>query len=145
MFFATLSEPGILSQPKMQIRVDVDDHIDGSEELMVRVEGVVEGSLDGYQEKVTRVAVHLSRRVPHRYGEHDMCCRMEAHVGGGYNPVSVSHEAVTLTEAIHAASAKLERAVHLALQAAQPAGTGRPAENEEIPGPAEGLEHLRSS
>ena len=127
----------------MQIRVDVDDHIDGSEELMVRVEGVVQGSLDGYQEKVTRVAVHLSRRVPHRYGEHDMCCRMEAQVG--CHPVSVSHEAVTLTEAIHAASAKLERAVHVALQAAKSSGTGRPEENVEMPGPAEGLEHLRSS
>jgi len=145
MFFATLSEPGILSQPKMQIRVDVDDHIDGSEELMVRVEGVVEGSLDGYQGKVTRVDIHLSRRVPHRHGEQDMCCRMEAHAGS-HHPISVSHEAMTLTEAIHAASAKLERAVHLALQAAEPSGAGRrEEENDETPGQAEGLEHLRSS
>jgi len=148
MFFATLiSEPAILSPTKMQIRVDVDDHIDGSEELMVRVEGVVEGSLDGYQEKVTRVDVHLSRRIPHRHGEHDMCCRMEAHAGGRH-PISVSHEAITLTEAIHAASAKLERAVHLALQAAgRSSGAGRPEENEndELPGQGEGLEHLRSS
>src|SRR4051812_31876536 len=125
MFFATLiSRPAILSQTKMQIRVDVDDHIDDSEELMVRVEGVVQGSLDGYQEQVTRVEVHLSRRVPHRHGEHDMCCRIEAHAGG-YYPVSVSHEAITLTEAIHAASAKLQRAVHLALQAAKSSGAGR--------------------
>ncbi len=145
MFFATLvSEPAILSQPKMQIRVDVDDHIDGSEELMVRVEGVVEGALDGYQEKVTRVDVHLSRRVPHRHGEHDMCCRMEAHAGV-HHPISVSHEAMTLTEAIHAASAKLERAVHLALQAARPSGADRPEENDEMPGQADGLEHLGGS
>ena len=145
MFFATLiAEPAILSHTKMQIRVDVDDHIDGSEELMVRVEGVVAGSLDGYQEQVTRVDVHLSRRVPHRHGEHDMCCRMEAHAGG-HHPVSVSHEAMTLTEAIHAASAKLERAVHLILRAARPPDTASRAESDEMPGQAEGLEHLRSS
>jgi sigma 54 modulation/S30EA-like ribosomal protein len=145
MFFATLlSRPAILSPTKMQIRVDVDDHIDGSEELMVRVEGVVEGSLDGYQERVTRVDVHLSRRIPYRHGEHDMCCRMDAHAGG--RPISVSHEAITLTEAIHAASAKLERAVQLALQDARASGTGREEEeNDEAPGQAEGLEHLRSS
>lgn len=145
MFFATLiSKPAILSHTKMQIRVDVDDHIDGSEELMVRVEGVVQGSLDGYQGQVTRVDVHLSRRVPLRHGQHDMCCRMEAHAGGGHHPVAVIHEAMTLTEAIHAASAKLERAVHQALRAARPSGAGRRDQNEEMPGPAEGLEHLRS-
>ena len=144
MFFATLVlEPAVLSHTKMQIRVDVDDHIDGNEELMVRVEGVVEGSLDGYQEKVTRVDVQLSRRVPHRHGEHDMCCRMEAHAGG-HHAISVSHEAMTLTEAIHAASAKLARAVHLAVQAARSSGTGHPEENE-MPSQADGLEHLRSS
>jgi ribosome-associated translation inhibitor RaiA len=128
----------------MQIRVDVDDQIDGSEELMVRVEGVVQGSLDGYQEQVTRVDVHLSRRVPHRPGDHDMCCRIEAHAGG-HHPVSVSHEAMTLTEAIHAASAKLQRAIHLALQAAKSSAPGRREENDEMPGRAEGLQHLRSS
>jgi hypothetical protein len=146
MFFATLlSRPAILSPTKMQIRVNVDDHIDGSEELMVRVEGVVEGSLEAYQERVTRVDVHLSRRIPHRHGEQDMCCRMEAHAGG-HQPISVSHEAVTLTEAIHAASAKLERAVELALQSARAQGPGVEAEeNGNVPGQAEGLGPLRSS
>jgi ribosome-associated translation inhibitor RaiA len=140
MFFATIAEPAIVSHTKMQIRVDVDDHIDGSEELMVRVEGVVHGSLDGYQEQVTRVDVHLSRRMPHRHGEHDMCCRMEAQAGG-HPPISVSHEAMTLTEAIHAASAKLERA----LRAARSSVAGGREENEQVPAEAEALEHLRSS
>jgi len=98
----------------MQIRVEVDDHIDGSEELMVRVEGVVEGSLDGFQERIARVEVHLSQRTPHRAGDRDMCCRMEAYTGS-LKLTEVSHDALTLTEAIHAASAKLERAVHKAL------------------------------
>jgi sigma 54 modulation/S30EA-like ribosomal protein len=145
MFFATLiSQEATLSPTKMQIRVHVDDHIDGSEELMVRVEGVVEGSLDGYQESVARVDVHLFRRAPHRHGEHDMCCRMEAQAGGR-NAISVSHEAMTLTEAIHAASAKLERAVHLALRSARSRDAGCREEDDGAPGQAEGLEHLRSS
>jgi ribosome-associated translation inhibitor RaiA len=145
MFFATLiSQRTSSSHTKMQIRVDVDDHIDGSEELLVRVEGVVQGSLDEYQEQITRVDVHLSRRAPRRHGDHDMCCRIEAHAGG-QNPISVSHEAMTLTEAIHAASAKLGRAVPLALQAARSSGPGSREESDEMAGQAAGLEHLRSS
>jgi len=116
----------------MQIRVDVDDHIDGSEELMVRVEGVVEGSLDRFQDRVARVEVHLSQLAHPPAGERDMCCRMEAH-SAGLKPITVSHEAVTLTEAIHAASAKLERAVHLALGRQKPAGAGGGAESDQAP------------
>ena len=124
----------------MQIRVDVDDHIDGSEELMVRVEGVVEGSLDRFQERIARVDVHLSRRTPHKTGDRDMCCRMEAHASG-HESIEASHEALTLTEAIHAASAKLERALDIAL------GLWglEDAEAEEGSAAAEGLGHLRSS
>ena len=140
MFFATLfRETAILSQAKMQIRVDVDDHIDGSEELMVRVEGVVEGSLERFQEQVSRVDVHLSQRIPHRPGERDMCCRMEAHADG-LKVISVLHEALTLTEAIHAASAKLERAVYLALVKAKEASAA--AGEVEVPG-TDGLGRVR--
>ena len=128
----------------MQIRVDVDDHIDSSEELIIRVEGVVEGSLDRFQERIARVDVHLSQQIPHKHGERDMCCRMEAHAGG-LRPIAVSHEALTLTEAIHAASAKLERAVYLAFHAARPADTGVAGEEDEVQGQSDGLGHLRSS
>lgn len=150
MFFATFSfatfmaERATLSHIKMQIRVDVDDHIDGSEELMVRVEGVVEGSLDRFQERIARVDVHLSQRVPHKHGERDMCCRMEAHAGG-LRPIAVSHEALTLTEAIHAASAKLERAVHLALHAVEPTDPAAAGEEDEVQGHSDGLGRLGSS
>ena len=104
-----------LSRSQMQIRVDADDHIDSNDELADRVEGVVEGSLERYRDRVAVVVVHLSRLVQHRPGERDMCCRMEAQAGS-LKPIVVTHEALTLTEAIHAASAKLERAVHDALK-----------------------------
>jgi ribosome-associated translation inhibitor RaiA len=98
----------------MQIRVHADEHVDSSQELIFRVEGVVEGSLHDYEDRVTLVEVHLSRRTPHHPGDRDMCCRMEAHLSA-LKPLEVSHEALTLTEAIHAASSKLERAIHSTL------------------------------
>jgi hypothetical protein len=128
----------------MQIRVDADDHMDSSEELTFRVEGVVQGALDRYQGRVSLVEVHLSRRIPHHPGERDMCCRMEAHAGA-LKPIEVNHEAVTLTEAIHAASAKLERAIHAALGRRKGKEVAVLGPDEQADPAAEALGHLRSS
>lgn len=146
MFFATLRpERAILSSIKMQVRVDVDDHIDGSEELMVRVEGVVEGSLDRFQGRVTRVDVHLSQPVRSGLGHHPLCCRMEAYAGA-LTPIIASHEAITLTEAIHAAAAKLNRAVGLVLGRRAGAETSAGKDVAEgAPSTDDGLGRLRSS
>ena len=87
--------------------------------------------------------VQLSRLNRHPPGEHDLCCRMEAHTGG--KPIAVSHEAMTLTEAIHAASAKLGRAVHMAFSR-QKSKDAEAAAAKDDGGPApEGLGHLGSS
>jgi ribosome-associated translation inhibitor RaiA len=98
----------------MQILVDADDHLHGSQDLTARIEGVVEGALERFSERIIRVEVRLSDLNSHRAGERDMCCHMEAHAGG-LRPIAVSHEAVTLTEAIHTTASKLERALHHAL------------------------------
>jgi ribosome-associated translation inhibitor RaiA len=124
----------------MQIRVNADEHIDSNEELTLRIEGVVEGSLDRYQDRVTLVEVHLSRLTHHHGGGRDMCCRMEAHVGA-LKPVAESHEAFTLTEAIHAASAKLERAIHDEFHQRRPKATHTPADEETAADPTASLGH----
>jgi hypothetical protein len=124
----------------MQIRVHADEHVDSSQELIFRVEGVVEGSLHYYVDRVRLVEVHLSRHMPHRPGDRDMCCRMEAHLGA-VKPLEVSHEALTLTEAIHAASAKLERAIHAALGRRKSKDAAAPAVDESAD-PTEGLGQL---
>ena len=127
----------------MQIRVHADDHIDSSEELTIRVEGVIQGSLDDYRNRVTLVEVHLSRLSRHSPGGRDLCCRMEAHAGT-LKPIEVSHQALTLTEAIHAASAKLERAIQGALGRGKSKEISTP-EAAESATPAEGLGSLHSS
>ncbi len=129
----------------MQIRVDVDDHIDSSEELIVRVGGVVEGSLERFQGWVARVHVHLSER--RRSGYRHMCCRMEAHAGT-LKAITVSHEAITLAEAIHSTSAKLTHAVAEALGGGRSRSRTASAHAEEDEAEAdseEGLGPLRSS
>lgn len=113
----------------MQVLVNSDHHIVGGEDLTQRVQGVVEGRLERFAGRITRVEVHLNDLVrgPRGgqgglHGEHDMRCMMEARLGG-LKPVAVSHEAPTLTEAIHSAADKLERALeHLLGKLADTAG-----------------------
>jgi hypothetical protein len=124
----------------MQVRVNTDEHVDSSQELIFRVEGVIEGSLHDYEDCVTLVEVHLSLRTPHHPGDRDMCCRMEAHLIA-LKPLEVSHEALTLTEAIHAASAKLEKAIRAALGHRKSKGAAAPAADEGAD-PTEGLGQL---
>ena len=94
----------------MQVLVHSDHTIHGSEDLTDRIEGVVLGTLGRFRDRVTRVEVHLSDLNSQKIGERDKRCLMEARVGG-LKPLAVSHEAPTLTEAIHAAASKLERAL----------------------------------
>lgn len=94
----------------MQVLVNSDHHITGGEDLTERVQGVVEGRLERFQARITRVEVHLNDLNGNKLGERDKRCMMEARVGG-MKPIAVSHEAPTLTEAIHAAADKLERAI----------------------------------
>ena len=94
----------------MQVLVNSDHHIVGGEDLTERVRGVVEGRLDRFEGRITRVEVHLSDLNGSKLGERDKRCLMEARIGG-MKPIAVSHEAPTLTEAIHAAADKLERAI----------------------------------
>ena len=94
----------------MQVLVNSDHHIVGGEDLTERVQGVVEGRLERFAGRITRVEVHLNDLNSLKLGERDKRCMMEARLGG-LKPIAVSHEAPTLTEAIHMAADKLERAV----------------------------------
>ena len=94
----------------MQVLVNSDHHIVAGEDLTERVQGVVEGRLDRFSGRITRVEVHLHDLNSSKLGERDKRCLMEVRVGG-MKPIAVSHEAPTLTEAIHVAADKLERAL----------------------------------
>lgn len=98
----------------MQVLVNSNHTIHGGEDLTERVQGVVEGRLDRFEGRITRVEVHLNDLNGSKLGERDKRCMMEARIGG-MKPIAVSHEAPTLTEAIHAAADKLERAIEHAL------------------------------
>ena len=126
----------------MQVLVNSDHHIVGGEDLTERVQGVVEGRLDRFGGRITRVEVHLNDLNSLKRGERDKRCMMEVRLGG-MKPIAVSHEAPTLTEAIHMAADKLERAVEHALGKLQDTPGRTPSEAQVASVEAlQALEHV---
>jgi len=92
----------------MQIQVHTDNHIKGSEELTQRVESIVEGALDRFRDRITRVDVHLTdANSSTKAGGHDMRCAIEARLAG-MQPIAVHHAAATLDQALEGSAEKLE-------------------------------------
>ncbi|WP_191485622.1 HPF/RaiA family ribosome-associated protein [Pseudomonas sp. FEN] len=109
----------------MQIQVNSDNHIQSSIRLEEWVRTSVESALERYEEDLTRVEVHLADENGDKPGPHDMRCQMEARPKG-HQPISVTHKADTLEQAIDGAATKLEHALeHLfgKLQAKRAAAT----------------------
>ncbi|CAN5805547.1 hypothetical protein BH23PLA1_BH23PLA1_22750 [soil metagenome] len=91
----------------MQILVNTDNHVEGSDDLTRLVEIEVEGTLGRFSEQITRVEVHLNDQNSHKAGDNDKRCQIEARLSG-LRPISVTHLAGTIEEAISGAVDKME-------------------------------------
>jgi ribosome-associated translation inhibitor RaiA len=94
----------------MQVLVNSDHHITGSESVTERVESIISASVERFADRITRVEVFLSDGNGAKHGARDKRCVMEARAAG-VAPVAVTNEAPGLLEAIEGAASKLERAL----------------------------------
>lgn len=94
----------------MQVQVNTDNHIAGTEQLAHWVEAEVTSALERFSDHITRVEVHLSDVNSDKAGASDKRCVMEARVAG-LQPIAVSHQGEALEQAIDGASEKLIRAL----------------------------------
>jgi ribosome-associated translation inhibitor RaiA len=94
----------------MQVLVNSDHHITGSESVTERVESIVSASVERFADRITRVEVFLSDGNGPKHGARDKRCVMEARAAG-VAPVAVTNEAPDLLEAIEGAASKLKRAL----------------------------------
>lgn len=92
----------------MQIQVNTNNHVPGSEELNRHVEAEVQSALNRFARQITRVEVHISDVNSHKAGADDKRCVIEARLGG-LKPVAANHHAPTVRQAIDGAVAKIER------------------------------------
>ena len=92
----------------MQIRVNTDHSVKGSEQLDLHVQSTVEASLGRFGEKVTRVEIHLSDDNGDRTRGDDKRCLLEARPAG-LQPVVVTRVGRTIDEAVGGAVDMMER------------------------------------
>jgi len=94
----------------MQIQVNSDNHIESSIRLEEWVRTTVESTLERYDEDLTRVEVHIRDENGDKPGPHDIRCQMEARPKG-HQPISVTHKADSLAQAVDGAAVKLDHAL----------------------------------
>ncbi len=90
---------------KVLINTDRNVHTDAGRER--RIEDDLANALARFADHLTRVEVYLSDESAGRSTIDDIHCRLEARPAG-QDPVSVSHQAMTETEALVGATDKLE-------------------------------------
>ena len=100
----------------MLIQVNTDKNIVGNEELRRRVNDSVQGALGRYNDRITRVEVHLSdQNSGERGGGNDKRCTIEVRLEGR-QPTAVSHEAPSVDQAIDGAVDKASRSIESTLE-----------------------------
>lgn len=98
----------------MQVHVNTDSSVTGNESLAKHVEDVVVRGLSRFDGQITRVEVHLGDENRRKAGPADKRCVLEARVTGR-RPVSASHYADTLEQALNGATSKMARSLDRSL------------------------------
>jgi hypothetical protein len=95
----------------MQIEVEADGNIEGSEELIAQVTDVVEGALSRMSENITRLSVHLrDENSDKKGGNEDIRCMIEADLEGR-RPIAVTEHAATWEQALAGAAGKMANSI----------------------------------
>lgn len=99
----------------MLVQVNTDSNIEGASALAEQVEAALRDHLDHHSQQITRVEVHLrDENSDKKFGTRDMRCLLEARLAG-LQPISVSHRAASLEQAIEGAAEKLRRSLDRSL------------------------------
>ena len=94
----------------MQIQINTDHNIEGSEALSAHIREVVEHALDHHSKHITRVEVHLTDENGSKSDLQDIRCAMEARLEN-HQPVTVNCDTTSAHQAIDGAAEKLKHLV----------------------------------
>jgi hypothetical protein len=92
----------------MQVQVNSDNSVAVTDELSSLVESNVRRVLERFEERLTRVEIHLGDVNSHKGGSQDKRCQIEARPRG-LDPLSATDQAGTLEEAVRGAAQKIAR------------------------------------
>ncbi|MGY1409402.1 HPF/RaiA family ribosome-associated protein [Luteimonas sp. A611] len=91
----------------MNIQLNTDNHIDGTDALESRVTAMLEQSLGRFSSRLSRIEVYLSDTNSTKGGPNDKRCALEARLEND-DPLGVSHEDENMEKAIRGACDKLK-------------------------------------
>jgi hypothetical protein len=94
----------------MQIQVNTDNTIQGREDVIRFVTGVVQSKLGAVSSHITRIEVHIGDENRGKHGPDDKRCMVEARLENR-KPVAVHHAADTIQSAVTGAVDKMRNAL----------------------------------
>ena len=116
----------------MQIQVN-SKHSNGSVRQQEWVSATLQGELKRFDDFLTRIEVHLSDDNAHKSGADDKRCQIELRPKG-HQPLSVTHKAASLEQAVNGAAEKAYNALeHLMGRLASKHATARSSAEEGEP------------
>ncbi len=99
----------------MKIQVNTDRNVDVSADFSERTAVEVASDLARFERRLTRVEVHLRDESAGRTTGEDIRCLLEARLAG-LDPVAVTHDATTSSDALRGATERLAALVSSKLE-----------------------------
>jgi ribosome-associated translation inhibitor RaiA len=90
----------------MQVQFNSDSSVMGTQNVANRIEARVREKLARFEERLTRLEVHVHDRHRHTHGFDDKACTIEARPRGG-RPIGVTENASTVDDAARRAATTL--------------------------------------
>jgi ribosome-associated translation inhibitor RaiA len=92
----------------MLIQVNTGSQTHGSADLTQGVQALIEDKLGRFEDRITRVEVHLNdENGPDKTGGHDKRCMIEVRMAGR-QPISTTDHGATHDQALHGAASKMQ-------------------------------------
>lgn len=90
----------------MQVQFNSDSSVMGTANVAERIEAKVREKLARFEDRLTRLEVHVHDENAHKHGQDDKACTIEARPRGG-RPIGVTENASTVDDAARKAASTL--------------------------------------
>ena len=92
----------------MQIQFNTDNTIEGHERMQSHFTNEISESFKRFEDKITRVEVHVGDENNEKFGVDDKRCLIEVRLAGK-NPIEVTNHANTIEKAISGSADKMKK------------------------------------
>lgn len=92
----------------MQIQFNTDKTVEGHERMQNHFSTEIEAKLKRFEDKITRLEIHVGDENSDKFGLDDKRCMIEARLAG-INPIAVTHNADTIEKAFSGAADKIKK------------------------------------